>query len=51
MNKTFEPEALLHTAFILKANGRVADALKLKQELIESIYELGPLAESDIQNI
>jgi len=51
INKTFEPEALLHTAFILKANGRVAEALKLKQELIESIYELGPLAESDIQNI
>ena len=51
INKTFEPEALLHTAFILKANGRVADALKLKQELIESVYELGPLAEKKIQNI
>ncbi|WP_299670118.1 tetratricopeptide repeat protein [uncultured Polaribacter sp.] len=51
INKTFEPEALLHTAYILKANGSVEEAMKLKKELIESIYELGPLAEKDIKNI
>jgi len=51
LNKTFEPEALLHTAYILKANGRIADANDLKQELIESIYELGPLAEKEIRRI
>ena len=51
INKTFEPEALLHTAYILKANGRIEDAIKLKEDLIESIYELGPLTESEIKNI
>jgi tetratricopeptide (TPR) repeat protein len=51
INKTFEPEALLHTAHILKANGRVVDATNLKKELIESIYELGPLAEREIRRI
>lgn len=51
INKTFEPEALLHTAYILKANGRVEDAISLKKELIESIYELGPLAEKEIRRI
>jgi tetratricopeptide (TPR) repeat protein len=51
LNKTFEPEALLHTAYILKANGKVADAINLKEELIESIYELGPLAEKEIRRI
>lgn len=51
INKTFEPAALLHTAFILKANGRVEDANNLKKELIESVYELGPLAEREIKNI
>jgi tetratricopeptide (TPR) repeat protein len=51
LNKTFEPEALLHTAYILKANGRLAAANIFKEELIESIYELGPLAEKEILSI
>jgi tetratricopeptide (TPR) repeat protein len=51
INKTFEPEALLHTAYILKANGRLEDARNLKEELIASVYELGPLAENKIQKI
>ena len=51
INKTFEPEALLHSAHILKANGRVEEAILLKEELVESIYELGPLVEQEIKNI
>ena len=51
LNKTFEPEALLHTAYILKANGRVEDAINIKKELIASIYELGPLVEKEIRSI
>jgi tetratricopeptide (TPR) repeat protein len=51
INKTFEPEALFHTASILKANGRAEDAINIKKELIESIYELGPLAEKEIRSI
>lgn len=51
LNKTYEPEALLHAAYILKANGKMQEAIMLKEELVESIYELGPLAEKDILNI
>ena len=51
LNKTYEPEALLHAAYILKANGKIQEAIMLKEELVESIYELGPLAEKDILNI
>ena len=51
IDKTFEPEALLHTATILKANGKIDEANKLKIELLESIYELGPLSEKEIKNI
>ncbi|QNM86214.1 cell surface protein [Polaribacter pectinis] len=51
INKTFEPEALLHTAYILKANGRVEEANSLKSELLGAVYELGPLTEKEIINI
>ncbi len=51
IDKTFEPEALLHSAYILKANGKLKEANSLKQELLGAIYELGPLSENDIKNI
>ncbi|ARV06005.1 cell surface protein [Polaribacter sp. SA4-10] len=48
---TFEPQALLHAAHILKVNGKDSETIKLKEELLGSIYELGPLTEKEIQNI
>lgn len=51
INKTFEPEVLLHTAYILKANGKVEEANSIKKELLGAVYELGPLAEKQIKNI
>ena len=48
---TFEPEALLHAAHILKVNGMDSETIKLKKELLGSVYELGPLTEKEIQNI
>ncbi|MGJ8743172.1 tetratricopeptide repeat protein [Polaribacter sp.] len=51
INKTFEPEALLHTAQILKANGKFKEANMLKKELLTAVYELGPLTEKMIINI
>ncbi|TXD49390.1 tetratricopeptide repeat protein [Polaribacter sp. IC073] len=51
INKTFEPEALLHTAYILKANDKKDAAILLKKELTESVYELGPLVEDYIKKI
>ncbi|WP_452227106.1 tetratricopeptide repeat protein [Lacinutrix cladophorae] len=51
LNKTFEPEAMYHLAKIYKANGKISEAKKLKKELLESSFELGPLVEKEIKNI
>lgn len=51
IGKTFEPEALLHTAHILKANGSLKEAQEIKKELLGAIYELGPASELEINNI
>lgn len=51
VNKTFEPETQYHLAQIYKANGLINDALKIKEELLESSYELGPLMTQQIQKI
>ncbi|QTD38090.1 cell surface protein [Polaribacter batillariae] len=51
IHKTFEPEAMLHTAYILKANGKVEEASKIKQELLGAVYELGPLIEKELKSI
>ncbi len=51
VNKTSEPEVLLHLAKIYKANGEVKKAKALKEELLESVFELGPLSIQDIKNI
>lgn len=51
INKTFEPEALLHIAQIYKANGKIKEANSLKKELLTAVYELGPLTEKVIRNI
>jgi tetratricopeptide (TPR) repeat protein len=51
IGKTFEPEALLHTAYILKANHKITEAKKLKEELLKNGYELGPLSEHKVKNI
>ena len=51
INHTFEPVALLHAAYIFKANGNTKEMLPLKKELFGSVYELGPLAENSIHEI
>lgn len=51
VNKTSEPDVLFHMAKIYQANG-VHDKVKgLKEELLESTFELGPLMEIEIENI
>tara|TARA_R110001632_G_scaffold1883_3_gene8448 strand:+ start:34390 stop:35679 length:1290 start_codon:yes stop_codon:yes gene_type:complete len=49
--KTFEPSVLYHIAEIYKANGFTKEANKLKNELLEASYELGPLMTLKIQSI
>ena len=51
IGKTSEPQALLHTAYILKGNGEIEEARILKAELLGAVYELGPLTENEIKNI
>lgn len=51
VDKTFEPEVLYHLAKIYKATGKIREARILKKELLESVYELGPVAEQDIREI
>lgn len=51
VGKTFEPEAQYHLAEIYKVNGFTKKALKIKKELLESAFELGPLMERRINNI
>ncbi len=51
MDKTFEPETQYHMAEIYKANGREDMALKFKEELLESAYELGPVMEQKIRQL
>ena len=48
---THEPKAMLHSAFILKANGKEKKAQELKEELSEETYELGPLTSRAITKI
>lgn len=51
VDKTYEPEAIYHLAKIYKANGKMSEANILKKELLESVYELGPVAEQDIRQL
>ncbi len=42
--RTFEPGAVMHTAFIYAANGNNQEAKKMLEECLESSFELGPVA-------
>lgn len=48
-NKTFEPGASMHTAFIFAAAGMKKEAKKLLEECLESSFELGPSATRQIE--
>lgn len=50
-NQTYEPQTLLHLAEVYKANNKLKEAKMLKNELLESIFELGPLTEKTVKNI
>lgn len=51
VGKTFEPTAMYHVAKIYKANGKKDEANSIKNELLESVFELGPMMEKDINKI
>jgi tetratricopeptide (TPR) repeat protein len=49
LNKTFEPEALLHSAYILKAKGDLKESRKLFNECKTASFELGPVTTKKIE--
>lgn len=49
--QTSEPEVLYHIAEIYKAAGKTEKVQPLKDELIASIYELGPMMEAKIKQL
>lgn len=51
IDKTFEPETLYHIAEIYKAAGRQDHVKPLKDELLASLYELGPTMEDKIHQL
>ncbi|WP_203257245.1 tetratricopeptide repeat protein [Hyunsoonleella ulvae] len=48
---TSEPEVLYHMAEIYKASGKLNKAKDIKEELLKSSFELGPLTTETIKNI
>ena len=51
IGKTAEPKANYHIALIYKANNLTKKGASIKEDLIHSIYELGPNLEKEIQKI
>lgn len=51
MGKSHEPEVLYHLAEIYKRNGLNAEVQKLKKELLESAFEIGPVLLTKVENI
>lgn len=51
VGKSFEPSILYHIAEIYKANGLLDEASKIKVELLECGYELGPVTFNKIERL
>lgn len=49
--QTYEPETLYHIAEIYKATGQTDKVQSLKEELVASIYELGPTMKQKINQL
>ena len=49
--KTFEPAILYHVAEIYKAQGQLEKVQPIKEELLASLYELGPLMTDKVTNL
>ena len=49
--QTFEPEVLYHIAEIYKAAGKEEQVMPIKEELLASLYELGPTMEAKIKQL
>ncbi len=51
VGKTYEPMAQMHTALIYKENGILAESARIKEELLDAQFELGPIIFEKIQSL
>jgi tetratricopeptide (TPR) repeat protein len=51
IGKSFEPKVRYHLAMIYKANNEMAKVTPIKEELLSSIYELGPNFEEKVKRL
>lgn len=51
VGKSFEPQLNYHLASIYKANNKKSKIVPIKEDLLNSIYELGPNLEQKISNL
>ena len=51
VGKSFEPKLNYHLATIYKANNKTVEIAPIKEELLNSIYELGPNMEQKVSNL
>ena len=51
VGKSFEPKLNYHLATIYKANNKTVEIAPIKEELLNSLYELGPNMEQKISNL
>lgn len=51
VGKTFEPKVQYHLAMIYKSNNRMNKVAPIKEELLSSIYELGPNMEEKVRQL
>ena len=51
IDKTFEPVAMYHVAEILKANGDQSQIDDIKEELLSSSFEIGPVMTEKVERL
>jgi len=51
MGKTEEPMALLHAAYVFKANGEADKVKQIKKELEDASFEIGPILTQKVQSL
>lgn len=49
--KTYEPMALYHSALVYKANNKADKLAPIKEELLETEYEMGPVLYAEIERL
>lgn len=49
--KTFEPMSLYYTALVYEANGKTKEVARIKKELLDATFELGPVLAAKVEKL